>query len=572
MTTENDISKFNQYYKEIQNYFDLNISNPHESELEKNDSRSKLAALTETQLLELSSDVHDELQRRESIKNANDVESGLEPIDTFHEKRNIARKKLSLLPNERFDDLLGNIIQEIERRKYYINDGSDLNEKNYENKNENKIRNNQGINVTSTPMKKILSTKDNKEDNIKETVIIPLKVAINSSSDEDEEDQGKKTAKKGQLETSPEIPLPEISKELKILEQKAIKHDLSGGIDDYNFDTQKDKKLFESKTISSTEQLEKQVDFKDSNEFSFNKRLNTMITDVDDTKKTVVMNESNNKNNDSSKEIESLKNENSKLKEELEFLKKKEKNKNKKNRSKPKIPLNHFIDSSGHIPLNLVKNFHHLITHLYLFINKSNHLKNKEEFGRYLFTKTFQISKNLQEIMLLAAIPEAENEIILLRVSFSHLITSIRYYCSFNDLLPEISVNSTISDLCFSFCNLVSVVKIKSTDPKNDNLHETDFILNPNEVTLVNEVDAVELLSPHFSPKVKPLKLAEKFHKIESSTSPIDNNNNNNNNNKKDLIQSVFKFIDTTRKRGSPLVSCALEDTNIHTQKGGRNT
>lgn len=583
MTTEQHTLAFNKYYIDIQNYFNSTNSTSQEFDFERQvnsskRSHSKLSTLTETQFLELSTDVHDELQRRLNSNNEH-VETCLKPIEAFHKKRNIAREKLSLLSENRFNDLLNDIVQEIEKRGYYINDVSNVNE---DCTNELNDIVNQDIKDTSTPLKKIPSidgdTTNNisKEDNIQQTIVVPVKASINWSSDEEEEeeeeedqnivkikDENEETIEDGK----PISVFPDSTKELDTLNQKdienksnVIKNHQSKKVYNDSSIIQTDENLTEPRKINTSEnditsthsisenkdikltpttfeQPENEIHSKDSDEFDFNTPLTTMLMNKETTTETLVMNESDSKNidllyTDSKKEIELLKNENLELRKELESLK--NGNNNNDDNIRQKIILNRhnlqfdqYIDPSGHIPLNLVKNFHNLITHLYSIINESDYVTNKEELGRHLFTKTFQISKNLREVMLLSAVPDVENEIILLRTSLSHLITSIRYYCSFNDLLPKITVNTTISDLCFSFCNLVSVVKIKSMDSTNTKISDNDFILNPNEATLVNYVDTEEMLSPNLSSKVKPLRLAEKFHAFENPTSPVDNNYNN---------------------------------------------
>lgn len=602
MTVEQHIPTFSKYYIDIQNYFNLKNPNPQEFDFEKQvnsskGSHSKLSTLTETQFLELSTDVHDELQRR-SNSDTEHAESRLKPINVFHKKRNIAREKLSLLSESRFNDLLTDIMQEIERRDYCIKEISNVKDDSKDQLNRNLS---QEFTDTSTPLKKIPSTDanttnhTNKEDTIQQTVIAPIKASINWSSDEEEEGENEENEEISEKEDRHEGKTEEkekslsitsnSKKELNTLDQRNIEAEMNfikdhqsnkfsndnSGIQIKEKSTKSTKievpqnDIIVSETISINKdmkvtepifkQLEKQTYSKDDDEFDFNTPSKTMLTNNKTTTETLVMNELDNRNVDSSntdsmKTIESLKNENLKLKQELEFLKNKNKNKNnnytdqKILSNKHNLQFDQYIDPSGHIPLDLVKTFQSLTTNLYSIINESDHLTKKKELGNDLFTKIFQISKNLQEIMLLSTIPEAENNIILLRTALSHLITSIRYYCSFNDLLPKITVNTTISDLCFSFCNLVSVVKIKYIDPKNTKIDDTDFLLNLNEVTLVNSVDTEEILSPNSSSKVKPLRLAEKFHAFDSSTNSIDNNSNNFS---KDLLTSESSISTTAR-------------------------
>ncbi|CZR55258.1 related to GRIP1 associated protein 1 [Phialocephala subalpina] len=89
-----------------------------------NRARDKLLRLSPVQFQELSTDVFDELLRRQQsgrrTPNGNAPEGGppsfLLPKDNFHPKRNQARQKLSTLPPPRFRDLATDVFYELERR------------------------------------------------------------------------------------------------------------------------------------------------------------------------------------------------------------------------------------------------------------------------------------------------------------------------------------------------------------------------------------------------------------------------------------------------------------------------
>ena len=85
-----------------------------------NRARDKLLRLSAVQFQELSTDVFDELQRRQAQENPrqppNSVPPYLLPKDTFHPKRNQARQKLATLPPSRFRDLATDVFYELERR------------------------------------------------------------------------------------------------------------------------------------------------------------------------------------------------------------------------------------------------------------------------------------------------------------------------------------------------------------------------------------------------------------------------------------------------------------------------
>jgi hypothetical protein len=85
-----------------------------------NKARDKLQRLTGVQFLELSTDVYDELKRREAAarrpSNAPPPPDFLVPETGFHPKRNQARQKLSSLGSPRFRDLATDVFCELERR------------------------------------------------------------------------------------------------------------------------------------------------------------------------------------------------------------------------------------------------------------------------------------------------------------------------------------------------------------------------------------------------------------------------------------------------------------------------
>lgn len=81
-------------------------------------ARDKLLRLSPTQFHELSTDVYDELLRREDDRRrpGGVVPPFLPPKNSFHPKRNQARQKLSTLPAERFRQLATDVFFELERR------------------------------------------------------------------------------------------------------------------------------------------------------------------------------------------------------------------------------------------------------------------------------------------------------------------------------------------------------------------------------------------------------------------------------------------------------------------------
>ncbi|OJJ35506.1 hypothetical protein ASPWEDRAFT_172308 [Aspergillus wentii DTO 134E9] len=89
-----------------------------------NKARDKLLRLSPTQFHELSTDVYDELLRRQQAMPSPgrpgpprpDIPPFLPPRKDFHEKRNQARQRLASLQHQRFRDLVTDVYCELERR------------------------------------------------------------------------------------------------------------------------------------------------------------------------------------------------------------------------------------------------------------------------------------------------------------------------------------------------------------------------------------------------------------------------------------------------------------------------
>ena len=106
-----------RHYRMLQVYLASHLRDE-KANPKSNRARDKLLRLSATQFLELSTDVYDELTRREDdrLQRLENVPRALPPRPTFHPKRNQARQKLSTLPIERFRQLATDVFYELERR------------------------------------------------------------------------------------------------------------------------------------------------------------------------------------------------------------------------------------------------------------------------------------------------------------------------------------------------------------------------------------------------------------------------------------------------------------------------
>ena len=82
----------------------------------RSNAREKLTRLSKQQFAELSTDVYDELMRRQNNARLGTDSPHLEVREEFHPKRNQARQKLATLPKTRFKDLGSDVFFELERR------------------------------------------------------------------------------------------------------------------------------------------------------------------------------------------------------------------------------------------------------------------------------------------------------------------------------------------------------------------------------------------------------------------------------------------------------------------------
>lgn len=106
-----------KHYFALRQYLASSLRDAH-GNMKPNRARDKLLRLSVTQFMELSTDVYDELNRREDerMQRFNGVPRALPPKQNFHPKRNQARQKLSTLPIDRFRQLATDVFYELERR------------------------------------------------------------------------------------------------------------------------------------------------------------------------------------------------------------------------------------------------------------------------------------------------------------------------------------------------------------------------------------------------------------------------------------------------------------------------
>ncbi|PWY99934.1 hypothetical protein BCV70DRAFT_231640 [Testicularia cyperi] len=103
------------HYVELLNFLRSHLAKVEQTGPRSN-AREKLTRLSKQQFTELSTDVYDELMRRQSNAKNGNSQPFLAVRDEFHPKRNQARQKLATLPKNRFKDLASDVFFELERR------------------------------------------------------------------------------------------------------------------------------------------------------------------------------------------------------------------------------------------------------------------------------------------------------------------------------------------------------------------------------------------------------------------------------------------------------------------------
>ena len=104
------------YYIELLAFFRSQVGQSTQLSGSRSNAREKLTRLSKLQFAELSTDVHDELKRRQLNAEGSRTTPYLQGRNDFHPKRNQARQKLATLPKNRFRDLASDVFFELERR------------------------------------------------------------------------------------------------------------------------------------------------------------------------------------------------------------------------------------------------------------------------------------------------------------------------------------------------------------------------------------------------------------------------------------------------------------------------
>ena len=199
-----------------------------------------------------------------------------------------------------------------------------------------------------------------------------------------------------------------------------------------------------------------------------------------------------------------------------------------------------FIKEYGVIPETLIIQLYNVVNDLYSHISNTRrsdmNLTNSSSninFGKTLFQLVDQFYEIILKIIDLLSQSEEKDKIVLLKSTFSNLITTSKYFALYHHILPDIVIISSINECIFVIIDIINILKVKE-DPliveKNSSrkLDMPNFKPNVGSIgipltpppNVISSNNSTEVSSLDGSP-VKPLKIIEKV-----ASSPLINRNN----------------------------------------------
>ncbi|CAI4890737.1 CLL_collapsed_G0035110.mRNA.1.CDS.1 [Saccharomyces cerevisiae] len=506
------------YYVSLKTFFEVTGENRDRSNSTRaQKARAKLLKLSSSQFYELSTDVSDELQRRIG-EDANQPDYLL-PKANFHMKRNQARQKLANLSQTRFNDLLDDILFEIKRRGF----DKDLDApwpplpqpmKQEVSKDSNDTAR------TSTNSSSVTQVAPNVS--VQPSLVIPKMASIDWSSEEEEEEQvkekpnepeGKQTSTDEKKETKP--ALDPIVTDSDLPDSQVLARDITSMARtpttthknywdvndspiikvDNDIDNEKGPEQLKSPEVQraennnpSSEMEDKVKELTDLNSDlhlqieDLNAKLASLTSEKEKEKKEEKEEKEKEKNLKSNytidesfqKELLSLNSQIGELSIENENLKQKisefelhqKKNDNHNDLKITDGFISKYSSADGLIPAQYILNANNLIIQFTTRLSAvpiGDSTAISHQIGEELFQILSQLSNLISQLLLSADLLQYKDQVILLKASLSHAITSIRYFSVYGPvLIPKITVQAAVSEVGFAMCNLIDSAKIKS--------------------------------------------------------------------------------------------------------------
>ncbi|CAI4614872.1 BAQ_1a_G0034680.mRNA.1.CDS.1 [Saccharomyces cerevisiae] len=570
------------YYVSLKTFFEVTGENRDRSNSTRaQKARAKLLKLSSSQFYELSTDVSDELQRRIG-EDANQPDYLL-PKANFHMKRNQARQKLANLSQTRFNDLLDDILFEIKRRGF----DKDLDAPRPpvpQPMKQEVSKDSDDTARTSTNSSSVTQVAPNVS--VQPSLVIPKMASIDWSSEEEEEEQvkekpnepeGKQTSTDEKKETKP--ALNPIVTDSDLPDSQVLSRDITSMARtpttthknywdvndspiikvDNDIDNEKGPEQLKSPEVQraennnpSSEMEDKVKELTDLNSDlhlqieDLNAKLASLTSEKEKEKKEEKEEKEKEKNLKSKytidesfqKELLSLNSQIGELSIENENLKQKisefelhqKKNDNHNDLKITDGFISKYSSADGLIPAQYILNANNLIIQFTTRLSAvpiGDSTAISHQIGEELFQILSQLSNLISQLLLSADLLQYKDQVILLKASLSHAITSIRYFSVYGPvLIPKITVQAAVSEVGFAMCNLIDSAKIKS----NSNGESTTSNEGNRQVLEYSSPTATTPMTPTFPSTsginmkkgfINPRKPASFLNDVEEEESPV---------------------------------------------------
>ncbi|CAH1831366.1 unnamed protein product [Saccharomyces cerevisiae] len=570
------------YYVSLKTFFEVTGENRDRSNSTRaQKARAKLLKLSSSQFYELSTDVSDELQRRIG-EDANQPDYLL-PKANFHMKRNQARQKLANLSQTRFNDLLDDILFEIKRRGF----DKDLDAPRPplpQPMKQEVSKDSDDTARTSTNSSSVTQVAPNVS--VQPSLVIPKMASIDWSSEEEEEEQvkekpnepeGKQTSTDEKKETKP--ALNPIVTDSDLPDSQVLARDITSMARtpttthknywdvndspiikvDNDIDNEKGPEQLKSPEVQraennnpSSEMEDKVKELTDLNSDlhlqieDLNAKLASLTSEKEKEKKEEKEEKEKEKNLKSNytidesfqKELLSLNSQIGELSIENENLKQKisefelhqKKNDNHNDLKITDGFISKYSSADGLIPAQYILNANNLIIQFTIRLSAvpiGDSTAISHQIGEELFQILSQLSNLISQLLLSADLLQYKDQVILLKASLSHAITSIRYFSVYGPvLIPKITVQAAVSEVGFAMCNLIDSAKIKS----DSNGESTTSNEGNRQVLEYSSPTATTPMTPTFPSTsginmkkgfINPRKPASFLNDVEEEESPV---------------------------------------------------
>lgn len=191
--------------------------------------------------------------------------------------------------------------------------------------------------------------------------------------------------------------------------------------------------------------------------------------------------------------------------------------------------ISQFIKEYGIIPETLIVKLYNVVNELYTHIdstrkNSTNltNITNSISFGKMLFQLINQFYSIILKIIDLLTQSGEKDTIVLLKSTFSNLITTSKYFALYYRILPNIAIISSINECIFIIMDIINILKVKrdTTVMAEDSSKETNIpslkisgdlsempLTTSSDLTTTNHTGDINSLG---NSPVKPLRIIEK--------------------------------------------------------------